>query len=59
MELIILVTSKRVIGDEILKRASESLVKIRKVESSFLEEKILLDWEKLWRKRMGQKVFIQ
>ena len=59
MELIILVTSKRVIGDEILRRASESLVKIRKVESSFLEEKILLDWEKLWRKRMGQKVFIQ
>ena len=42
-EFIILVNSKRVIGEKLLKEASQSFVKIGKDELSFLEERILLD----------------
>ena len=43
IELIILVNSDRVIGEKLLREASQSFVKIEKDELSFPEERILLD----------------
>ena len=53
IELIIVVTSERVIGEKLLMEASQSFVKIEEVALSFLEERIFL--EKLWKKRGGGK----
>ena len=43
IELIILVNSVRVVGEKLLKEASQSFVKIGKDELSFLEKRILLN----------------
>ena len=55
VELIMLVNSEKVIGENLLKEASQSFVKMEN-ELSFLEERILLDmvfWESYGEKEGG------
>ena len=57
IELIILVNSERVIGEKLLREASQSFVKTRENKLSFLEERILLDmmsWKSCGEKRSGE-----
>ena len=58
IELVILVNSEKVIGEKLLRKASQSFVKIRKNELSFLEKRILLDmvfWKSCRKKGGGGK----
>ena len=61
IELIIVTNTKRVIGEMLLKEASQSFAKIGEDELSFLKERILLDCvlEKLWRQSKRWRVLIK
>ena len=61
IELIILVNSERVIGEKLLREASQSFVKIGD-ELSFLKERILLDmvsWKSCGGKGGGGKFLLK